>query len=453
MLELPLQPKQPHLGIVSLTHSGYTISTVDMPKTKPDLRTMAENLARLIEVSVTLNSTVNVDELLRFIIQTATEIIDCESVSILLYDEKLGQLTFAAATGSDPKRMSETPVPLDNSLAGTIFRENKIIALTDVNNDPRHFAMVSQHVDFKVNNMLGVPMRIKDKPTGVLEALNKREGDFDENDADLLTVIASQAAVAIQNARLVKALQDANNDLREADQLKATFLALASHELRTPLGVIIGYATFLQQESPGELSDHARQVLNAAMQMRMLVDAMTNLDMLRSRDMVLHRRVVPIQQVLQSAYDEVKRLADAKEQQLIMELPVSPIPIKCDPHKLTTVFINLMNNAIRFTPERGRIIVGTKLQPGSEVLTWVQDDGKGIPESELKKIFKEFYQIEPHTTRKFGGMGIGLTIAKGLVEAHGGRIWAESPGVGNGSTFKVLLPFVSTSALDLLHKS
>src|SRR5659263_142015 len=103
------------------------LELVDMPNPnpKPELRYMAEQLARLIEVSVTLNSTLNLDELLRFIIQTATEIIDCESVSILLYDEKRERLVFAAATGSDPKRLSETPVPLDNSLAGTIFRENK----------------------------------------------------------------------------------------------------------------------------------------------------------------------------------------------------------------------------------------------------------------------------------------------------------------------------------------
>ncbi len=257
------------------------------PAPTPDLRTMAEQLARLIEVSVTLNSTLNLDELLQFIIQTASEIIDCESAAILLYDEKRQQLVFAAATGSDPKRLAETPVPLENSLAGTIFRENKSISLSDVEKDAAHFATVSKRFDLAVHTMLGVPMRIKDRPTGVLEALNKRGGNFDESDADILSVIASQAAVAVHNARLVKALQDAYNELQAADKLKTNFLALASHELRTPLGLIIGYATFLQQESPGELSEHAKQVLNAAMQMQVLVDAMTNLNMLRSPELII----------------------------------------------------------------------------------------------------------------------------------------------------------------------
>ena len=426
---------------------------VDMPdpKPKPELRYMAMQLARLIEVSVTLNSTLNLNELLRFIIRTATEIINCESVSILLYDEKRGRLVFAASTGSDPKRLSETPVPLDKSLAGTIFRENKVISLSDVQNDTRHYGMVSRNVDFEVHNILGVPMRIKDKPTGVLEALNKRDGNFDESDADILSVIASQAAVAIHNARQTKALQDAYKELRAADQMRNNFLALASHELRTPLGVIIGYASFLQEESPSNLSDHAKQVLNAAMQMRVLVDAMTNLNLLRSKEMVMHRQVIPVQQILRGAYGDVKRLADAKKQKVTLDMPENPVPIKCDPDKLTSAFVNLLDNAVRFTPDGGKITVGARAQPG-EVLVWVQDSGKGIPEDELKKIFQEFFQLEPHTTRKHGGMGIGLSIAKGLIEAHGGKIWAESPGLGKGSTIKVLLPFISTTVLQTMKR-
>jgi signal transduction histidine kinase len=419
-----------------------------MSNPKPELRYMAEQMARLVEVSVTLNSTLNLDELLQFIIHSATEILDCGWVSILLYDEEKDCLIFTAATGSDPKRMAETPVPLDNSLAGTIFRDNKVICLSDIQQVTRNYLAVSKHVKFEVRNLLGVPMRIQDKPTGVLEALNKRNGDFDEGDADILAVIASQAAVAIHNARLVKALQDTYEELRAADQLKTNFLALASHELRTPLGVIIGYATFLQQESPGELSEHAKQVLNAAMRMRALVDAMTNMDMLRSSEMILHRLVVPVQQILQSAYNDVKNLAKAKNQQVTFDIREAPILIKCDPEKLKSAVANLLDNAVRFTPEQGGITLGATPQAGGEVLICVQDNGIGIPKNELIKIFTEFYQIEPHTTRTHGGMGIGLSIAKGLVDSHGGKIWAESPGPGKGATFKILLPSIETSLLQ-----
>jgi signal transduction histidine kinase len=417
-------------------------------ETAPQLRHMAEQLARLIEVSVTLNSTLNLDDLLQFIIETAADILDCESVMILLYDEPHGRLGFAAATGSDPKRLAELPIPLENSLAGEVFLENKSIILSELKGSSKHFDSVAMHVGFKVNNVLGVPMRVRTRPTGVLEALNKRKGEFDDGDVDILSVIASQAAVAIHNARLVKALREAYNEISAADHLKTNFLALASHELRTPLGIIIGYASFLQDESPGELSDHARQVLNAAMQMRGLVDAMTNLNMLRSKEMVMHRLVVPIQQILRGAYGEVQTLAEAKNHTVDMNLPDQPLPVKCDPEKLTAAFVNLLDNAVRFTPEGGKITISAVLQPGGDMLVTLQDTGIGIPETDLKKIFNEFYQVEPHTTRKYGGMGIGLPIAKGLVEAHGGKIWAESPGPGKGSMFKVLLPRISTSALS-----
>ena len=408
---------------------------------------MAEQMARLVEVSVRLNSTLNLDELLQFIIRTAAEILDCQAVSILLFDEKKNGLMFAASTGSDPKRLAEIPVPLEGSLAGFIFRENQTILLSDAQSDPRHYGMVSKQVAFDVKTLLGVPMRIKNRPTGVLEALNKRAGEFDESDADILAVIASQAAVAIHNARLVKALQDAYNDLRAADQLKSNFLALASHELRTPLGIIIGYASFLQEESPGELSDHARQVLNAAMQMRSLIDSMTNLNMLHAREMVMHRVVVPIQQVLRSAYTEIKPLAEARNQKVAFELPELLLPVKCDPKKLASVFVNLLDNAVRFTPEGGKVTLGASLQAGGAVLAWVKDNGAGIERGELQEIFKEFKQVEPHTTRHHAGLGIGLSIAQGLIEAHGGKIWAESDGVGKGAVFKVLLPVNATSTL------
>ncbi len=419
-----------------------------MTKSSTDLHTIAEQMARLIEVSLTLNSTLNLEELLQFITRSATEVLDCESVSILLYDEKHGRLNFAASTGIEPKDLSEAPVPLENSLAGTIFRENKGISLAEVQSSTRAFLAIPKNLNIEVKNLLAMPMRIKGKATGVLEALNKRGRSFDENDADLLTVIANQAAVAIHNARLMKALQDAYDELNITDQLKTNFLALASHELRTPLGVIIGYATFLQEEAHGELSEHAKQVLNAAMQMRVLVDAMTNLDMLRSKEMVMHRLIIPIQQVLHSAYEGVRKLAEAKGQNIALDIPKTPIRVKCDPERLTSVFVNLLDNAVRFTPEGGRILMGATVRTGA-VLVWVQDTGIGIPPEEIKRIFKGFYQIEPHTTRKHDGMGIGLSIAKGLIDAHDGKIWAESPGPGKGSTFKVLLPCVSSSPQPL----
>ena len=115
-------------------------------------------LLRLVELSVTLNSTLDLDELLQLITATATDLLDCEASSILLFDEKNPRLYFAAATGSNPAQLAEIPVPIDNSLAGTIFRTNKPMILNEVEQDPRHYSLVSDHIKFKISSLLGVPI-------------------------------------------------------------------------------------------------------------------------------------------------------------------------------------------------------------------------------------------------------------------------------------------------------
>ena len=404
-----------------------------------DLASHPHQLKRLVELSVTLNSTLDLDNLLQLITATATELLDCEAASILLYDEKDKRLFFAAATGSNPEELAKIPVPLDSSLAGTIFRTNQPIILSNVENDPRHFPLVSDQIQLKVKTLLGVPMPIKDRTVGVLEAVNKRTGVFDEHDASLLAVAAAHAAIAINNARLLRATQKALERVKESDLLKSNFLALASHELRTPLNIIMGYSTVLKEDSKGELSDHASQVFTAARQMRSILDEMNNLAILKSDEMLLKLQKVPMEDVLVFACEEFHDIAAARKQSLVYDFADEAHVVNVDIDKTAQAFGNILSNALRFSPEGTDITIGVR-KDGNQVLSWVQDQGIGIPTDKLEKIFEEFYQIEPPNTRHYGGLGIGLTIAKGLIEAQGGKIWAESQGKGTGSTFKVMLP-------------
>ena len=404
-----------------------------------DLEGQHQQLRRLVELSVTLNSTLDLDDLLQLITATATELLDCEAASILLYEEDKPRLYFAAATGSDPAQLAEIPVPVDNSLAGTIFRTNQHLILNNAEQDPRHYLLVSDHIKFKVKTLLGVPMPIKDRTVGVLEAVNKRNGIFDEHDATLLSVAAAHAAIAIENARLLQTTKKALQQVKEANQLKSNFLSLASHELRTPLGIIIGYSTFLKEDAKGPLSDHASQVLNAARHMRSILDEMNNLAMLHSDGMILKPQRVPLQDVLTYACDGIKEIASARDQKLIFAFPGQPFYVNVDIDKTALAFVNLMDNALRFSPQGSDVVIGT-INDGNQVLAWVQDQGMGIPVDKLQKIFEEFYQIESPNTRHYGGVGIGLSIAKGLIDAPSGKIWAEAEGAGAGTTFQVLLP-------------
>ncbi len=238
-------------------------------------------LARLVDISVTLNSTLEPDALLHAILTAATELLDCETASLLLYNEKRGDLSFVSATGPDAGTLVEIPVPLEGSLAGCIFRSNEPLVVNDVANDPRHFGTVADRTGFRPRSLLGVPMRRRGVVTGVLEALNKRDGSFTDVDACVLAVIAAPAAVAIHNAQLVQELRRAHAELSRVDRVKSQFLAVASHELRTPLAIITNYAEFLRQDAQGAASAHAAKVLEAALRQRDIIESMTNMNLLQ----------------------------------------------------------------------------------------------------------------------------------------------------------------------------
>ena len=404
-----------------------------------ELELSATQLAQLVQISVTLNSTLNPRELLRYIIETAARLLNCEAASILLYDEKRCELHFTTATGTDPNQLAQIPVPLEGSIAGTVFRENRPLVINDVSKDPRHFGQVGEQIQFLPRMLLAVPMRIHSQVTGVLEALNKHQGEFTDSDVHLLTVIASQAAVAINNARLVQALQKAYDEVSRVDKLKSDFMSIASHELRTPLGVILGYATFLKEDSAGEMSEHANMVLTSALRLRALVEDMTNMNLLQVGEAKLDLHALPIQQPINAAYAEIAPTAEIKGQKLTLSIPKEPLFVMGDAEKLELVFANLLNNAIRFTPENSEISIRVGAT-SKELRVEVKDTGIGIPPDELENVFKEFYQVEDHMRRRHGGLGLGLAIARGLVQVHQGRIWAESNGENQGTTMIVVLP-------------
>jgi signal transduction histidine kinase len=415
----------------------------DIPLTA-DPQRMINQLARLVEINVTLNSTLELDTLLQYILDTAVELLECEAVSILLYNKEQKKLQFAAATGSNPEELADVLVPLDNSIAGSIFSDNKPVVINDVAQDERHYSQVGKQTQFRVRSLVGVPMRIREEKIGVFEALNKKSSIFTYADSKLLSIIASQAAVAINNAQLVQELQEANAQLSETDEMKSRFMAVASHELRTPLGIIMGYATFLKEEAQGDLSVHAANVLNAALELRALVEDMTNMNLIYTGRRDVRPEPIALQEIIHEAYLEVASTAQAKNNHIVLGLPEEPVMVNAD-KKMKLVLLNLLNNAVRFTPDAGKIKIHLTTTE-NEAIVAVQDNGIGIAPENIERIFEQFYQVADHMTRRHGGLGLGLAIAQVLVNLHGGRIWAESEGLGQGSTFNVSLPLLQTQA-------
>ncbi len=402
-------------------------------------------LNRLVEVSLVINSTLELEPLLRFIMDAAAELTRAQVASILLIDTKTQELHFMAfASESDEeqaKRLKRIPVPLNKSIAGAIVLENKPIRLDDVTKDPRHYRVTDDKSGFLTNSLLGVPMRIKERVIGVLEAVNKLDNGWSDDDQLYLEILASQAAVAIENASLVARLRAALQDLSQVDKLKNDFISIASHELRTPLGVILGYATFLKEESQGQASEHAAAVLNSADKMRQIIEDMVNLRYLKVGESELDFEDLLVSELMMASLHEVQTMANVKDHNLQYRIPTNNLKVRADRYKITMALTNVLNNAVKFSPPATQIMLGYELRD-NEVWIFVSDKGIGIPADHLEKIFDTFYQVEDHMTRRHGGMGLGLSIAKGVVEANRGRIWAVSEGEGKGATFYLSLPLI-----------
>ncbi len=416
------------------------VQGVQDPQAELDwLRELVYQRSKLVEISLTLNSTLEPDKLPQLIIKMATNLLNSEGASILLLDENTHDLYFAAATGGDPDELRQIPVPMEGSIAGTIYRKNEPLIINEVAKDPRHFQQVDAKTDLQTRSLIGVPMTIRNEVIGVLEALNKRGGEFTEDDTRALEIIASTAAVAINNARLLDALKRAYEELGRLDRMKTDFISIASHELRTPLGIILGYAALLQEEAGGESSEHAETVLNQALRMRRLIDDMTNINTMKvgSKELDLHEQ--PLQEAARAAQEEISELISAKGQVLTINLPSEPLKANIDAPKVSMALINLLNNAMHFTPAKGQIQLNLE-KHGAEGWLSVVDTGSGIPEDQVIKIFNQFYQVENHMTRHHQGMGLGLSIVQAIAEAHEGRVWAESPGPDKGATFTIALP-------------
>ena len=406
---------------------------------EPEARKKAQKVAQLVEISAVLNSTLKPDTLLKNILDTAADLLECSGVSILLYDEREKELRFAATTTGDIEKLEQIPVPLDNSLAGTIFTENRHLVINSTRDDPRHYSEVGDEVGLQIDSLLGVPMRIKDRVTGVIEALNKEEGEFSDFDVSLLLVVASQAAISIHNARLIQALQKANIELSQADKLKRDLMSVASHELRTPLGNILGYATLLHEDAIEENKPLAESILKASSKLRAVLDDIANMNLLYTGKADLEFTDTSLQRVINYAQEEVRMTVNKEDHTVDYQIPEEPIQLSIDLPKMSVVFVNLLLNAIQFTPIEGEIRLTIDDQD-DEIMISITDTGRGISEENLEKIFEVFYQVDDHMTRRYGGLGLGLSIARELVNLHGGRIWAESEGLGEGSTFRVVLP-------------
>jgi signal transduction histidine kinase len=398
-----------------------------------------QRLERLLEISHNLSASLDLEPFLQSILSVATELTGSEVASILEIEEGGEQLHFLAVPWFHREALKTVKVPVHASVAGWVYQNTKPVVVSDVAAEKRHYKGVDQAADFHTRSILAVPIIYKGETLGVLEAVNKTEqANYTEEDFKILETLASQTAVAIQNSHLVGRVRKSIDELTQLDRMKTDFIAVASHELRTPLGLILGHATFLREVVKEDQRQQMDIIIRNATRLKEIIDNIANMDNVQRGVASLRRRSVSIKRVIEEVLESFQEDARRKRLSLRMDVGSNDLMVEGDAPKIALALSNLMKNAITFTEPGGHIFIVAEQIPGYIKIS-VIDDGVGIPAKDLPHIFERFYQVESHLTRKHGGMGLGLSVAKVMIEMHSGRIWAESV-EGKGSNFTFVLP-------------
>ncbi len=402
------------------------------------------HLERLLEVVRGLTTSPDIESFLQSVITEASELTNSELASILEFDAAANELRFLSVQWFEREVLQAVGVPLEGSMAGWVFRKAQPIIVQDTRVDQRHFKAVDRVTKHETQSLIAVPLMVRGEVIGVLEALNKKDNaHYTEDDLSILETLGALAAQAMRNMYLDRKVRTAKVELAELERLKADFVAITSHELRTPLGLILGHATFLRELLDGQqYTDQLDTIIRNATRLKEVVESLSNVDNYQNGAARVRSSKVSMAKIAEDTVLTFQDEAKTRNITLKAEMQNKPFFVDGESSKLSIVLSNLVKNGLQFTDPGGSVIIRVQ-DDGSNVRVSVSDTGIGIPAHDLERVFERFFQVEEHLTRRFGGMGLGLSVAKSMVELHGGRIWAESE-PGKGSTLQFTLPVERT---------
>ena len=461
-------------GFLALAFSALVINYVARRFADARYRTrnQLQRLVSLSNIGKTISLNFTTDELLETIYRECRKVVDVTLFSIALVDEATDELAFEIDYVNGEKRQKER-IPIGEGLNSWVIRNGRILRLAS-NQEERAIGVTSVEDGLATESWLGVPMIARDRVVGVISIQSFVKSIFTEEDELLLTAIATQAAVALENANLYRDLegltcalehrvQERTGELREtnlrllaADRSKNQFLANMSHELRTPLNSIVGFADVLLEKTEGLLPDKRhgfmRNIRTAGKHLLTLINDILDLSKIEAGKMELHIEEFDVRHAL----DALERVMHtyAEQQGVKLEIDVEPgVPLlRLDESRLRQILFNLVSNAVKFSNRGGTVTIRVGCSRAAEsrlrcdsLRIDVIDHGIGMEEAELRKIFDEFYQTEDGRRSQRGGTGLGLSLTRNFVELHHGSIDVRSR-PGEGSTFTVHLPLVHPAA-------
>lgn len=451
-------PKEDHAGKqTAVDDQEVFVGKVnqELYKRNAELAAKNKNLSLLRILYEISTRTLEPDQLSQEFVHTIRDTLNMEMVSIFLKGENENFL-FPVATALSKQNMnmwkSFTEIHqvgisfgTDNNSCIQAIKTKKLIRSSDEKDIFSPMLSTSDIASLKKANRgdyLVYPLLTEKAVLGVL--LIELTGTYDtlnEHEKSILESLVDVTAVAIDKASAYKELSSANDKLRKLDVAKSEFMSIASHQLRTPLAGIIGYLSMLEEGDYGDIQEEQMQVIQiireGSQRLSRLVNTFLNVTRIEAGRLIMHYSKVPFTQVLDAAYNELQPTAEKKGVKLIynkIDLPETEV----DVDKIKDVVLNLTDNAIKYTPE-GSVTLGGEAANGM-IKVSVHDTGVGIEPKEAQNLFNKFVRGSNIARVQPDGSGLGLFIAKKIVDGHGGRIWAESKGKGEGTIFYFEIP-------------
>ena len=388
-------------------------------------------------------TTFELDPVLDALIQSATRL--CKSDRGFIFTREGDEYQPTASFGATPEQLEflrgRHLTSTSGTLVGRAAQTRQMVQIEDARNDPDYpWSESLAFLGFRT--MLGVPMLREGEPIGVVAIWRDEVRPFSERDKQLVMTFADQAVIAIENVRLFREIQDKSRQLEIANQHKSEFLANMSHELRTPLNAIIGFSEVLLERMFGELNekqdDYLKDIFSSGKHLLSLINDILDLSKIEAGRMELDVENFDVPAALGNAMTLVRERAQRHGITLGLDVAAEVGEMRADERKFKQILVNLLTNAVKFTPDDGKVDVRARLTDGVLEVA-VRDTGIGIAPQDQAAVFEEFRQVGRHYTNKQEGTGLGLALTQRFIELHGGTIRLESE-LGKGSVFTFTLP-------------
>ena len=436
------------------TFADQAVIAIENVRLFKELETRTRELAQSVgelkalgEVGQAVSSTLDLQTVLSTIVGHAVQLSGTNGGVIYEYDEAAQEFLLRASHRMEEEMVEAlrvAPVRLGEGATGRAVTIRAPVQISDILDQREYTGTRARPLltRFGYRSLLSVPLLREQQIIGALTVWRKQVGSFSAEVVNLLQTFATQSALAIQNARLFREIEDKSRQIEAANRHKSEFLANMSHELRTPLNAIIGFSEVLGERMFGELNEkqaeYTDDILSSGRHLLSLINEILDLSKVEAGRMELELATFDLPLAIENARTFVRERATKHGINLDVTIDERLGEFVGDERKIKQILLNLLSNAVKFTPEGGRIGINARQADGAVEIS-VTDTGIGIAPEDQATIFEEFRQVGGDYAHKKEGTGLGLTLAKKFVELHGGRIWVESE-VGKGSKFTFTLP-------------